>query len=522
MASTTTKTTDDSTTTSASFEKRLTTVNSTQESVQTLSLWILYHRNQYEHLLKTWFKVLKKSKPSHRLTLFYVANDVIQNAKKHNALVYNQAFKPYLSSAMIHVKENGIKKKVQRILEIWRERGVYDEDFIDEILKKLLGTEVYEKDKEVTRVIAEFQPKLLCESLIRFKQLEAETLVKEQMINNDLKIIDGMSIESVRKLKDTTSTDAFHLEYENSREKFQDYVRYFERVLQERKNLKQSCEQAEIFYDAQYQDANIVVEAYKNFGDKVATLKKKLDSLIRDLPEIVSSPTGDNVPSPGNTPPDYRQTDMDLSDNEENNSQSPSDRPAIVRTTRADPRHHRKHILHRHQSSQQHFDDADERSNKDNSNQSPLLNGDNKTTSQQTPMIDVNLITDLLIKHSQSTGFEKSLEMLTQTLRQITDPNVVSIPTTTTAPSSSSTSTSQPSSQYSQSNPFENLLMKRLQPPIPPSVLPTPVVPQVWYNPAAPQTYPTPVPPFYPPTNQHPSNTSMDYHSQQQYQNQRN
>ena len=144
---------------SSGFEKRLTLVNSTQESVQTLSLWILYHHSQYEHLIKTWFKVLKKSKALHRLTLFYVANDVIQNAKKHNALVYQHAFKPYLNSSMIYVKENAIKKKVQRILEIWLERGVYDEEFIDELLKKLIGTEVYEKDKEVTRVIAEFQVK---------------------------------------------------------------------------------------------------------------------------------------------------------------------------------------------------------------------------------------------------------------------------------------------------------------------------------------------------------------------------
>ena len=121
-----------------------------------------------------------------------------------------------------------------------------------------------------------FQPKSLCESLIRFKQLEGETLVKEQMINNDLKLIDGMSVENVRKLKgkiyfkniherkfyiqDKASTDVFYAEYEDSREKFQEYIRCFERLLQERKTIKQNCEQAEIFYDAQYQDANIVVE----------------------------------------------------------------------------------------------------------------------------------------------------------------------------------------------------------------------------------------------------------------------
>jgi hypothetical protein len=51
----------------------------------------------------------------------------------------------------------------------------------------------------------------------------------------------------------------------------------------------------------------------------------------------------------------------------------------VVRTTRADPRHHRKH---RHQTSEPHFDDADERSHKDNLNSSPSMNGENKNTSQ--------------------------------------------------------------------------------------------------------------------------------------------
>jgi hypothetical protein len=52
----------------------------------------------------------------------------------------------------------------------------------------------------------------------------------------------------------------FHIEYENCRDKFQDYVQVFERLLQERKAIKLNCEQAEVFYETQYQDANIVVE----------------------------------------------------------------------------------------------------------------------------------------------------------------------------------------------------------------------------------------------------------------------
>jgi hypothetical protein len=181
---------------SLNFEKRLSSVNSTQESVQTLSLWILHHRSQYEYLIKTWFKILKKSPSSHRLTLFYVANDVIQNAKRHNALIYHDAFKSYLNLSMIYVKEISIRKKIQRILEIWVERGVYDEEFVNELLKKLA-----KKDKETTCVTNDFLPKLLFKSFNRFKQLESETSIKEQMINSDIKLIDRMSIENVRKLK---------------------------------------------------------------------------------------------------------------------------------------------------------------------------------------------------------------------------------------------------------------------------------------------------------------------------------
>lgn len=120
-------------------------------------------------------------------------------------------------------------------------------------------------------------------------------------------------------------------------------------------------------------------------------------------------------------------------------------------------------------------------------------------------MIDVNAITELLIQHSQSTGFDKSLEMLTQTLRQLTDPNVNALP---------------------QTNPLENLLMKSLQtPPISaPPVLPTPM----WFNPtataAAPPatTYPSSMPTYFPPqTGQRSNSTSLDFHSQQQFSNQR-
>ena len=117
-------------------------------------------------------------------------------------------------------------------------------------------------------------------------------------------------------------------------------------------------------------------------------------------------------------------------------------------------------------------------------------------------MIDVNAITELLIQHSQSTGFEKSLEMLTQTLRQLTDTN-------TTSSSVGSLPTP---------NPFDNLLMKRL----PNNTVPPPTTsnstPQLWFTPPGSTNFSPTVPGYFtttlaPPTNYQPP--------QQQYQNPR-
>ena len=40
-------------------EKKLRSANDTMESVQTLSLWALKHKNQCEQIVDIWLKVLK-------------------------------------------------------------------------------------------------------------------------------------------------------------------------------------------------------------------------------------------------------------------------------------------------------------------------------------------------------------------------------------------------------------------------------------------------------------------------------
>ena len=44
-----------------SVEKKLKTVNNTQDSIQSLSLWIIHHKTNHDKIVELWLKVLKKT-----------------------------------------------------------------------------------------------------------------------------------------------------------------------------------------------------------------------------------------------------------------------------------------------------------------------------------------------------------------------------------------------------------------------------------------------------------------------------
>ncbi|CAG4962728.1 unnamed protein product [Colias eurytheme] len=115
--------------------RKLQELNSSQQSIQTLSLWLIHHRKHHAAVVKTWFKELHKVKDSKQLTFMYLANDVIQNSKKKGP-EYGKSFGEVLVEAFQLMAKTGINTKTKhslhRILAIWEERGVYDAKKIQE------------------------------------------------------------------------------------------------------------------------------------------------------------------------------------------------------------------------------------------------------------------------------------------------------------------------------------------------------------------------------------------------------
>lgn len=48
--------------TDSALEKKLAELNGSQQSIQTLSLWLIHHRKHHKTIVQVWFRELKKSK----------------------------------------------------------------------------------------------------------------------------------------------------------------------------------------------------------------------------------------------------------------------------------------------------------------------------------------------------------------------------------------------------------------------------------------------------------------------------
>lgn len=123
------------------FIKKLEELNNSSQSIQTLSLWLIHHRKHHQEIVEIWFRELLKAKASRKLTFMYLANDVIQNSKKKGP-EFGKEFGTILKKVFADLGSKNLDEKtkssLERLLNIWSERGVYDNSQIIEFKAALL------------------------------------------------------------------------------------------------------------------------------------------------------------------------------------------------------------------------------------------------------------------------------------------------------------------------------------------------------------------------------------------------
>ncbi|KAM8841000.1 regulation of nuclear pre-mRNA domain-containing protein 2a [Spinachia spinachia] len=291
----------------SSLEKKFRGVSNTMDSIQGLSTWCIQNKKYHSLIVRHWMKCLRKSDTSHRLNLFYVANDVIQNCKRKNAIVYRTAFAEMLPEAFLLVNNEGdpkVIKSVERILTIWEERGVYSGTLITTLRTSLVKEEsppetpieqktpVDSKADLHSKIVAEFVPQALVEELSKYKKSVQEVDMREKQLA--AMRIDICSSDALKRLKDKAGGKKFSKDFEEGSAQLQEFVKFFDKQIVTGPPVMEALKNADIFYEMQYKEVKIVANAYQTFANRVSHLKRKLDTLKANLPDLDESP----IPSP--------------------------------------------------------------------------------------------------------------------------------------------------------------------------------------------------------------------------------
>ncbi|MED6148377.1 hypothetical protein PIB30_052685 [Stylosanthes scabra] len=106
---------------------KLSKLNSTQQCIETLSHWCIFHRSKAELVVETWNKQFFNSETAQRVPLLYLANDILQNSKRKGNEFVTEFWK-VIPAALKDVLEKGddqAKQVASRVLDIWEQRRVF-------------------------------------------------------------------------------------------------------------------------------------------------------------------------------------------------------------------------------------------------------------------------------------------------------------------------------------------------------------------------------------------------------------
>ncbi|KAM5157359.1 regulation of nuclear pre-mRNA domain-containing protein 1A isoform 1-T1 [Mantella aurantiaca] len=307
----------------AALEKKLSELSNSQQSVQTLSLWLIHHRKHSRVIVAVWDRELRKAKPSRKLTFLYLANDVIQNSKRKGP-EFTKDFAPVIAEAFKHVAsetDESCKKHLARVLSIWEERAVYENDILEQLKTALYGEKKNKKrpyeevkvnkddedddddddDDNASSKSSPEDPPQTTDLIRALQELEnaasGDAAVHQRIGSLPVEVQD---VSLLNKITDKASGDQLSKMVDDACMLLADYNGRLAAEIDDRKQLTKMLSdflrcQKEVLDEKEHQ-----LEEYKRKLARVSQVRKELRLRIQNLPDLSRLPnvTGSRVHLP--------------------------------------------------------------------------------------------------------------------------------------------------------------------------------------------------------------------------------
>uniref|UniRef100_A0A0A9X6Z8 Regulation of nuclear pre-mRNA domain-containing protein 1A n=1 Tax=Lygus hesperus TaxID=30085 RepID=A0A0A9X6Z8_LYGHE len=308
--------------TEAVLQRKLDDLNESQQSIQTLSLWLIHHRKHYQLIIKTWAKEMAKGSELQKLTLMYLANDVIQNSKKKGP-EYTKEFIPVLRRAFQIIGGMNCaprtRQKLDRILQIWEERSVYDKKQVDDFKKifrnddsppeaaevrpskkrKNSAVETSSNgSKDVDTSTVTLSPTLVTNDPPDLEELQKALQDLDNAASVDVAVREKISklppevseVKLLAKLEDKEQALKLAERVNDAVELLTDYNNRLLQELEERKKVTQMLRDYAISQKQLLQQAENRLEEYKEKLIKVEQVRHEVISHLSNLPDLKQLP----------------------------------------------------------------------------------------------------------------------------------------------------------------------------------------------------------------------------------------
>uniref|UniRef100_A0A8B9FMY6 Regulation of nuclear pre-mRNA domain containing 1A n=1 Tax=Amazona collaria TaxID=241587 RepID=A0A8B9FMY6_9PSIT len=312
------------------LERKLSELSNSQQSVQTLSLWLIHHRKHSALIVSVWERELRKdkqrstmateqllfqsavAKPSRKLTFLYLANDVIQNSKRKGP-EFTKDFAPVIVEAFKHVSsesDESCKKHLGRVLSIWEERSVYENDVLEQLRQALYGDRklrkrTYEQIKldenNCSPRSSPSDPPQTTDLIRALQELEnaasGDAAVHQRIASLPIEVQD---VSLLDRITDKESGEQLSKMVDDACMLLADYNGRLAAEIDDRKQLTRMLSdflrcQKEFLAEKEHK-----LEEYKRKLARVSQVRKELRSRIQNLPDLSRLPnvTGSHVHLP--------------------------------------------------------------------------------------------------------------------------------------------------------------------------------------------------------------------------------
>uniref|UniRef100_A0A9L0TIH5 Regulation of nuclear pre-mRNA domain-containing protein n=2 Tax=Boreoeutheria TaxID=1437010 RepID=A0A9L0TIH5_HORSE len=267
------------------------------------------------------------AKSNRKLTFLYLANDVIQNSKRKGP-EFTREFESVLVDAFSHVAreaDEGCKKPLERLLNIWQERSVYGGEFIQQLKLSMEDSKspppkATEEKKSLKRTFQQIQEEedddypgsyspqdpsagpLLTEELIKALQdlenaASGDATVRQKIASLPQEVQDVSLLE---KITDKEAAERLSKTVDEACLLLAEYNGRLAAELEDRRQLARMLVEYTQNQKDVLSEKEKKLEEYKQKLARVTQVRKELKSHIQSLPDLSLLPnvTGGLAPLP--------------------------------------------------------------------------------------------------------------------------------------------------------------------------------------------------------------------------------